>query len=88
MSDPSKHPGQGFVPVKGYVPPAGTQAEQARRQEDADNRKRQQDQQDATAKALTNASGQKQPAGGCLVFIVAGMAMGLAAAKVAWTLSV
>lgn len=95
MSNADKHPGKGFVPVKGYTPPAGTQAEAIRRQEEADARQRARESHDRTAKALRDAStSSSTPAGkkvkgddGCLLFIVAGIAIGMASVRVAWMMA-
>ena len=41
MSNPNdKHPGQGFVPVKGYQTPAGTLADKIERQQAEEDRRR------------------------------------------------
>lgn len=95
MSNADKHPGKGFTPVGGYTPPAGTQAEAIRRQEEADARQRARDAHDRTAQALRDAStNSSKPAGntvkkseGCLLFIVAGIAIGMASVRVAWMMA-
>lgn len=62
-----KHPGQGFTPVGGYNPPAGSQAEQIKRAEEA-SRKAQQDAHNRNQRQQQN-SPPNSGGGGCIVLL-------------------
>lgn len=79
---PSNQPGGGFTPVKGYHPPAGTQAEQIAKQQEHD---RQQQQAQHHKAMMSTGGGGGSGGSGCLIFIVAGV--GILSLSVAVTLS-
>ena len=67
MGNYDDHPGKGFKEVRGYEPPAGTQAaaEKARRLEE--ERKRQQKNHDDWMKATSSGSQPSTGSGSCWV---------------------
>lgn len=65
MSNYDKHPGGGFKEVGGYIPPAGTMADQERqRREDDERRRRQADADRWAAQSRSSAHATKQSSHG------------------------